>query len=225
MDTDLSSPVELFISCRGLKNLDTFSKSDPIVKLKIQNEKTKQWLPSGETERVKDNLNPDFQNSINVRYFFEKHQVLRFDVLDDDGKNAFETVGYAQMSMGDIMGSRAQTKVVDLKSNDGNINRGRIIIRAESLKSSNIECHWRLQGENLANKAGLPCCPTLNSVHFNIERSGANNQWGSTFSSEKVLGTDKPLFRQNILSLTKIANGDENKQFRIVMMCEANRIG
>ena len=38
---DLSSPVELFVSCRGLKNLDTFSKSDPIVKLAIQHEKTK----------------------------------------------------------------------------------------------------------------------------------------------------------------------------------------
>jgi hypothetical protein len=34
-----------------------------------------------------NNLNPKFQRSINVIYYFEKHQVLRFDVLDDDGKN------------------------------------------------------------------------------------------------------------------------------------------
>ena len=57
---DLSSSVEIFVSCRDLKNLDTFSKSDPIVKIFMKNEKTKQWMPIGETERVMNNLNPNF---------------------------------------------------------------------------------------------------------------------------------------------------------------------
>ena len=170
VSNDLSSSVEIFVSCRDLKNLDTFSKSDPIVKIYMQNEKTKQWVLIGETERVMNNLNPNFQRSINVVYFFEKHQVLKFDVLDDDGKNSFDTVGWAQMSMGDVMGARAQTKMVDLQAKEGG-KRGRIIVRAESIQASNIECHWQIQGENLGSKSGLPCCPGIVPVHFNIERS------------------------------------------------------
>ena len=34
-----------------------------------------------------------------------------------------------------------------------------------------------------------------------------------------------PLFKQNILSLTKIANADEARKFRIVMMVDATRVG
>ena len=36
------------------------------------NEKTKQWIRLGQTEQIKDDLNPDFKTRFNVNYFFEK---------------------------------------------------------------------------------------------------------------------------------------------------------
>ena len=65
-------------------------------------------------------------------YYFEKHQDIKFEVLDDDGNGSFDTVGWAQMTMGEVMGARAQTKMVDLQAKEGG-KRGRIIVRAESL--------------------------------------------------------------------------------------------
>lgn len=31
-----------------------------------------------------DNLNPDFEKSFYLNYYFEKHQPLKFEVIDDD---------------------------------------------------------------------------------------------------------------------------------------------
>ena len=97
--------VELHVSCRKLKDLDIISKSDPSVTLYELNEKSRKWLRFGETEVQKDNLNPDFKTFFTVDYSFEKHQKLRFLVLDKDITDS-EEIGYFETSMGLIMGSR-----------------------------------------------------------------------------------------------------------------------
>ena len=63
----LSMEVEFTISCRKLKNLDVFSKSDPQVHVFENNQKV------GQTEKISNNLNPDFSTTIKINYFFEKH--------------------------------------------------------------------------------------------------------------------------------------------------------
>jgi Ca2+-dependent lipid-binding protein len=42
------------------------------------------WKQIGKTEMIKDNLNPLFETSFFINYFFEKHQYLKFEVLDGD---------------------------------------------------------------------------------------------------------------------------------------------
>lgn len=45
-----SEKIELFISCRNLKDLDVFSKSDPYVKIHFRKDFTyKQYVPLGKT--------------------------------------------------------------------------------------------------------------------------------------------------------------------------------
>jgi len=62
MPGGLESKVELFIKCIKLKDMDTFSKSDPIcrVYMKMNN----QWVKIDETERIDNDLNPEFKKSI-----------------------------------------------------------------------------------------------------------------------------------------------------------------
>lgn len=44
----------------------------------------------GKTEKIMNNLNPDFTKSFMIEYYFEKEQVLRFQVYDvDDGGDDF----------------------------------------------------------------------------------------------------------------------------------------
>ena len=53
---DAVSKVELSISCTNLKNMDVFSKSDPVVFL--YEKRGKEWQKIGRTEMIDDNLNP-----------------------------------------------------------------------------------------------------------------------------------------------------------------------
>jgi len=63
----------LSFSCRGLKNLDIVSKSDPKVEVYMRESgKNSKWMMIGETELVNNNLNPDFAKQIEMTYTFEK---------------------------------------------------------------------------------------------------------------------------------------------------------
>jgi len=54
----MSMQVNLFISGRKLKDLDTFSKSDP--QCIFYEKRNNQWVKLGQTEQIKNSLNPDF---------------------------------------------------------------------------------------------------------------------------------------------------------------------
>ena len=53
---DTCSKVELSLSCSGLKDLDVFSKSDPVVF--VYEKSGRQWAKLGRTEVIDNNLNP-----------------------------------------------------------------------------------------------------------------------------------------------------------------------
>ena len=55
---DLKMHVNLHISGRKLKNMDTFSKSDP--QCRLYEKKDGQWIKICQTEIINNNLNPDF---------------------------------------------------------------------------------------------------------------------------------------------------------------------
>lgn len=67
----LSMQVQLFISCRKLKDLDVFSKSDPQVRIYEFIPQVNQWRMVAKTETVLNNLNPDFKANIVLGYAFE----------------------------------------------------------------------------------------------------------------------------------------------------------
>jgi hypothetical protein len=58
---------------------------------KIQ-QKGEPWKLLGSTEMQKDNLNPDFAQSVRVPYFFEKHQYVKFVIVDGDSSKVIGKV-------------------------------------------------------------------------------------------------------------------------------------
>jgi Ca2+-dependent lipid-binding protein len=127
----------LFISCRKLKDLDVFSKSDPQCRIYEFKEQQRAWMMIAKTETIKNNLNPDFKANITVGYAFEQAQKFKFEVIDDDGAGSFDLIGTVETTLGNIMGARQQTFSADLKIPTDRKARGRIIIRAEGLEASN----------------------------------------------------------------------------------------
>ena len=120
--------VNLFISGRKLRDLDTFSKSDPQCKvLEFQNGS---WRQIGQTEVIQNNLNPDFETSFTVAYWFEKVQRFKFQMVDvDSATGQGDLIGEIETTMGDLMGAKKQMWVGNL-TQAGNANRGQIIVRS-----------------------------------------------------------------------------------------------
>lgn len=65
-----SESVELFFSCRNLKDMDLIGKSDPQLTLEKHVEGNN-WAIIGQTEVIRNNLNPDFVKSFKMQFVFE----------------------------------------------------------------------------------------------------------------------------------------------------------
>jgi len=86
----LSMKVQLYISGRQLKNLDTFSKSDP--RCTVYELVKEKWVKRGKTEMINNTLNPDFESHIEMDYYFERSQDIKF-VMKDGDTNSSEMIG------------------------------------------------------------------------------------------------------------------------------------
>lgn len=82
MMDDTSLPVELFFAGRNLKDLDFFSKSDPFLRLSMQQSFHGNIEYIGRTETLQNTVNPNWKTKISGRYFFEMKQPIRIEVYD-----------------------------------------------------------------------------------------------------------------------------------------------
>ena len=58
-----------------------------------------------------NNLNPDFQTSFTVAYYFEREQKFKFEFQDVDNTSgsSYDHIGEIVVSMGQLMGAPRQT--------------------------------------------------------------------------------------------------------------------
>ena len=82
--------LSLSFACENLANMDTFSKSDPILFMYVKQGTA--WQKIGQTEVIHDNLSPVFVTKILVTYNFEQNNLYKIEVYDiDDEKNINNT--------------------------------------------------------------------------------------------------------------------------------------
>ena len=82
----ITEKIRLFIKCRSLADLDVFSKTDPFCEVYLREDENEDWELLGKTEIQHNTLNPDFLVSLEIEYFFNKTQFIRFEVYDKDSK-------------------------------------------------------------------------------------------------------------------------------------------
>ncbi|XP_030584623.1 copine-8-like [Archocentrus centrarchus] len=104
-----ATKIEITVSCRNLLDMDTFSKSDPVVVLYVQGLGTKEWREFGRTEVIDNTLNPDFVRKFVLDFFFEEKQNLRFDAYNVDTRSSnlskHDFLGQMFCTLGEIIGS------------------------------------------------------------------------------------------------------------------------
>jgi len=77
----------------------------------------------GKTEIVKNNQNPEFAKSFEFDYYFEREQILKVEVFDDDGSSG-DFVGYFEASVGKIMTTMSCKLTGELLKDGKAQNRG-----------------------------------------------------------------------------------------------------
>ena len=92
MELSSSEPkqaVELYFSCRKLKNKDLASLSDPFIVLHRKTESG--WIVMGRSEIIWNNLNPDFSKSFPMDFIFERRQVFKVECRHATNKTGTES--------------------------------------------------------------------------------------------------------------------------------------
>ena len=207
--TELQMQVNLFVSGRKLKDLDTFSKSDPqcIVFEKINNS----WQKIGITEKINNTLNPDFTTSFTVAYWFEKVQNYKFTMIDGDGSGDYDTIGEVEVTMGKLMGAPKQTWTANLQIN-GQGNRGQIIVRTQAVQQSNEVAKFSIRLTNVHNISGgcMGMCQGREDYICQIQKEvpGTNN-FAAAVTVPGQFNTADVNLPEMVIPLGQLCNADK----------------
>mmetsp|Transcript_31058 Transcript_31058/g.28252 ORF Transcript_31058/g.28252 Transcript_31058/m.28252 type:complete len:419 (+) Transcript_31058:99-1355(+) len=199
--------VEIFVSCRKLKNMDYFSLTDPQIRLYI--EKNGEYYFHDQTEKIQDNLNPNFTKSFVLDYHFEVKQKLKFSVIDIDGPNSEEFVGECFTSLGEIVGARNQTSIFNIE-HKGKKN-GKLVVQCEKVTINNSKAFFEIQGLNLKNVGG---CFGSNNPFVRFYRTAGDSGWVSVHKTEVTKGTKNPIFKLFEIKTQKLCNGDYHRPIK-----------
>ena len=195
VDIQSATKIELHISCEGLINKDTFSKSDPYCIVLMQNRTTLEYYEISRTEVVKNNLDPVWRKAQVLDFHFETKQALCFKVRDSDESGKCH-LGKAMTTLGEI---------VSLGSIKLNLTKqGKITIKAEEVSSHNTSYEFQLRGADLDNK-GM-CC--FKNDPFLVINKSIDGKWIQVAKTNTVKNTLNPRWENFKVSSQKLCNND-----------------
>eukprot|EP00758_Cryptobia_borreli_P013312 Tbor_TRINITY_DN5821_c0_g2::TRINITY_DN5821_c0_g2_i1::g.7379::m.7379 len=141
--------MKLYFKAMGLKDMDTFSKSDPYCVLYDNNTTGGVGHLIGKTETVMNNLNPTFKTSIDVNFFFEVQQHMTLMLYDNDnkGEKGDDKLGVVKFQLSQIVTSRNMSKTFNLDT------KGNVTITAIEVGSNDKNtCQMQFGGSQLKKK-------------------------------------------------------------------------
>lgn len=205
----------LNMRCRNLKNMDSFSKSDPMCIISLCSSATGNcWREVGRTEQVKDCLNPDFVFTLSLDYYFEEQQNLKFTVYDVDVPEGpvsqQDFIGAAETTVGKIVGAHRGTIAMALKAPEGH-EHGAIFVSAEEDRSAAGFVCLQLRGQGLDKKDFFG----KSDPYLVFSRQTDAGEWVTLHKTEVIMKTLDPTWKQMELPLATFCNGDPNRPVKI----------
>ncbi|CBJ26472.1 Copine [Ectocarpus siliculosus] len=207
----LYTRLQLSISCKGLVNMDTFSKSDPFVLVKLHSPSdSNESKEIGRTEIISNSLDPNFVTIVPVTFKFEEVQTLRFEVYDvdtaysssdatliDPSKQDFQ--GAAECVLAQVIGGRDQTWEGLLSgAKTGKGGSPKVVVRAEEVANSNGLAEITLAGSNIGKGPFLRVSrvsekgPPIRCFKTEVAKGSPPRPWAPIEISLKVLANGDP---------------------------------
>ncbi|EGC33526.1 hypothetical protein DICPUDRAFT_154425 [Dictyostelium purpureum] len=202
-----NSRIELRISCSHLKNLDVVSKSDPQVSIHEQKGNCGLVKYLGSTEKIKNNLSPDFKKPIMIDYFFEEVQNLKFTCVDIDGEivkaDENDKIGTFETTLSNILSRPGRRMVGELKHNGK--TTGNILITAEELQNTNHDIYLRMEASNVDAKDWNGKSDPYFKIYKAVQGGGAPVL---VYQSEVINNTLNPVWKPIYMPLESFNGGD-----------------
>jgi hypothetical protein len=216
-DLKMSSQIEMYVSAKKLPNKDTFSKSDPFCVMEIQEVKSGEFREVGRSEYMMDNLNPEFQKEFLVDYFFEEHQLVRVTFYDRDARSddlkKHDYMGHVDYAIGDLVAAPGQTLHLQLLNKKNKVAKKDCVvtIRGEETSASKDIIKLTMRGEKLDKKDFFG----KSDPYLEFYRLREDNTWIMTHKTEVVMNTLNPSWKEIVLPMQVLCNGDKHRPLRI----------
>lgn len=204
--------LELSISCRGLRDLDVATKSDPQCFVYMKDSYQDRFYEIGRTEQVRDSLNPDFVKKIIVNFNFELVQKIKFELWDIDpvGK---EFLGQMETTIADIVAFKGRQFIKPLIGKNRNLNCGQIIIVVEEVAANKQMLTFSLLGCDI-RRSFLAKRDTF----AQIWKSNEDGMDTLVHKTEVVYSSRNPKFKPISIRISTLCNGDMDRNLRIDLM-------
>ena len=204
-----TSEVELSIECTGLRDMDTLSKSDPMCVAYMREGDS--WTRLGSTEIIWDNLNPKWAKTFDVRYYFEREQVFKFEVYDIDDERQKQNLqaqdfigGTAPLTLAEII-TAAGGKSVPLLSKDGrDLGHGTIVITGTEHQGGNDLVIMNVRGIKLAALDWFGSSDPILVIH----RGSGDGRWIKVWESEPIKNNVNPNWKPFSIPARKLCAND-----------------
>ncbi|NXA63742.1 CPNE9 protein, partial [Mohoua ochrocephala] len=200
-------------SPRNLLDMDTFSKSDPVVVLFVQVSGSSEWKEFGRTEVIDNTLNPDFVRKFVLDYYFEEKQNLRFDVppgSHDAFFGAQDFLGQAFVALGEVIGSQRGRLERPLTGVPGK-RCGTILLLAEELSN----CRDIVTMQLCANKLDKKDFFGKSDPFLVFYRSNEDGTFTICHKTEVVKNTLNPVWQPFTIPVRALCNGDYDRTVKI----------
>ncbi|KPA85388.1 copine i-like protein [Leptomonas pyrrhocoris] len=195
--TSTNTVVQVYVKCNKLKDTDVTSKSDPYAVLYDTTNGGR--IRVGQTEVLKNNLNPQFQTCIPVDYFFEIRQTMRVEVWDKDVHSKDDPLGNADFTMGQLMSSRGSTVTLTLGG------KSTVTLTASYVGTQRGTVALTFRGRDL-KKMDLF---SKSDPYFILSRQLPGGQRAQVYKSEVIDKTLNPQWKTTPpLDLAKLCGGD-----------------
>ncbi|NXN73557.1 CPNE9 protein, partial [Himantopus himantopus] len=201
---------------RNLLDMDTFSKSDPVVVLFMQGSGSSEWKEFGRTEVIDNTLNPDFVRKFVLDYYFEEKQNLRFDLWQEPPGShgavlgAQDFLGQAFVALGEVIGSQRGRLERPLTGVPGK-RCGTILLLAEELSN----CRDIVTMQLCANKLDKKDFFGKSDPFLVFYRSNEDGTFTICHKTEVVKNTLNPVWQPFTIPVRALCNGDYDRTVKI----------
>ncbi|XP_078093061.1 copine-1-like isoform X3 [Mustelus asterias] len=205
--------VQLTISCENLMDKDVGSMSDPLCVLLQNTGADDGWMELERTERVKNCQSPEFAKKLEVDYYFERVQKLKFGIYDIDNKSTNlsddDYLGGVECTLGQIVSSKTFTRPLQLKK--GKLaGKGNITVIAEEMQDKRAAV-LQIEARNLDNKDFMG----KSDPFLELYRQGDGDKWQLAYRSEVIKNNLNPNWKTFSVSLQSLCNGDMENPIKV----------